>query len=188
MMNHTNFTFAQATLLFGVVFLLPAIGTANLGNYLRINKGIVSHLEMCLSGQDTIPVREQENFDETFGSPAYRPHDRDPFADKEEAPPKVIQPQKVGTDDFKPRLYKIPESYSGFRIEIKRVDKPLAASHDIFFQHGKVFAEKLKDGTFSYLLGDFSDAEEANKFLGDFLKQRYPKARVVEYEAGERLY
>ena len=188
MMKHTPSTFAYLTLLLWVVLLLPGLGKANLANYCRNDKGTSLQLKIVLNSRDTIPPQEEENFDSPFGAPEYQPYNPDPFADKKESPSKIIQAQKVEVEDHKPRLYKVPESYTGFKIEIKKAPKPLSASHDIFFQHGNLFAEKLQDESISYMLGAFSNADEANLFLSDFLIKRYPEARVVEYKAGSRLY
>ncbi|MCB9265698.1 MAG: hypothetical protein H6558_11770 [Lewinellaceae bacterium] len=187
-MNSTFTTPAILTLFLGLVLSTAFPGNANLPKYLGNNKIISAQFESGLIPGDTIPPKEQENFDRPFGSSdyQYKPYAPDPFAENKEAPPKVLQDQKVETGDFKPRLYRVPESYSGFKIEIKKVPKPLTASNDIFFQHGKLFAEKLQDGNISYMVGDFPSEEEASVFLSDFLAQRYPDARVVRYDQGER--
>ena len=80
----------------------------------------------------------------------------------------------------------MPSDFTGYKIEIKNTAKPLSASNDIFFQHGKLYAEKMEDGSISYLLGDFDNAEAAGSFMSDFLARRYPDAKVIEYNNGNR--
>ncbi|MCB0593410.1 MAG: hypothetical protein H6557_29030 [Lewinellaceae bacterium] len=189
MMKNTHSTFVYATLLAGVVLLLPGLCRANLANYCHNDKGIFLPPGNEFSEKDTIPPKERENFDKPFGASDYdyTPYTPDPFSNQEDKPSKVIQPTKVDVGDFKPRLHKIPQDYSGFKIEIKKVAKPLSGKNDIFYQHGKLFAEKLSDGSISYMLGDYPTADEAGAFLESFLSKRYPEARVVEYEEGSRL-
>ncbi len=95
---------------------------------------------------------------------------------------------KIEVDTSFSQVHKIPKEYSGFKIEIKRTPEPLPSNHDIFFQHGKLVEDRLQNGTYSYLLGNFQTADEASVFLQDFLIKRYPNAKVVEYESGKRLY
>lgn len=188
MMKRTCYPLAYVTLLLWPVLLFSVSGRANLVNYGRNAKEIAHLSGPLLFLPDTIPVEERENFDKAFGSSEYQyqPHSPVPFAEKENTEPMIFQPQKVEVGDFQPRLYKVPDAYSGFKIEIMRAREPLPASHDIFFQHGKLFAEKLQNNTLSYMLGDFPSADEANAFLSGFLAQRYPDAQVVEYREGER--
>ena len=111
----------------------------------------------------------------------------DPF-NQENQQSKVIQEQSVPLDTSYFQLAKIPKSYTGFKIEIMNSAEPLPKEHDIFYQHGNLTMEKISDTKYSYTLGEFKDNETAILFLQDFLIQRYPKAQVIEYVEGERLF
>ena len=187
-MKHTPSRFAYVTRLLWVVLLLPGFAEANLANYCRNDKGISLQLEIVLSTWDTLPAKEEENFDTPFGGSDYTPHNPDPFSQQEATPSKIMPTLKIAVDTSFSQVHKIPKEYSGFKIEIKSTPEPLPSSHDIFFQHGKLVVDRLQNGTYSYLLGNFQTADEASVFLQDFLIKRYANARVVEYESGKRLY
>ncbi len=178
----------MATLFFMAVLLCPRPGFGNLANYSRINKSTPVQTGLLAGLRDTIPPPAGEDFDTPFGKSRYTPENPDPFSTKEAPPSMVIPTFKVDIDTSFVHAQKLPVQYSGFKIEIQTAKEPLPSSHDIFFQHGKLVEDQLQDGTYSYLLGDFPTADEANAFMLDFLINRYPKARVVEYDGGGRLY
>lgn len=137
-----------------------------------------------LNPLDTLP-------DDGFGEPIEVTQEPekgfDPF-NQENQQSRVITEQIVPVDTSYFQLAKIPKSFTGFRIEIMNSPEPLPKEHDIFYQHGKLTMEKISDTKYSYTLGEFKDNETAILFLQDFLSQRYPKAQVIEYAEGERLY
>lgn len=134
---------------------------------------------------DTLP-------DEGFGEPIEVTREssqaRSPFREKKVEPSKVIREQSITVDTSYVQVADIPKSYTGFKIEILNTEEPLPAAHDIFFHHGNLSLEELGKKEFSYTLGSFTSRDEAMVFMQDFLLKRYPEAKVVEYEAGERLY
>ena len=44
-----------------------------------------------------------------------------------------------------------------------------------------------KNGSYAYLLGSFTNEKDANEFLQQVLKARYPSAKVIKYLRGNRL-
>lgn len=187
-MNHIHYSFVYVTLALGLVLASPGQGKANLANYSRNAKGMPLQNAIGLHSRDTVPVAERENFDRPFGAPEYTPHAPNPFAEGDAAPSKIIPAFKIEVDTSFSQVQKIPKEYKGFKIEIKATPEPLPSGHDIFFQHGNLAVDHLENGNYSYLLGNFSTADEANAFLVDFLIKRYPEARVVEYGEGGRSY
>lgn len=187
-MNHIHHILINATLAFGLVLACPGPGKANLANYCLNGKVMPFQNTIEASFRDTVPVLEQETFDRPFGAAEYTPHASNPFAEKEAAPSKIIPTFKIEVDTSFSQVQKIPKEYSGFKIEIKASPEPLPSGHDIFFQHGNLVVDHLENGVYSYLVGNFRSADEANAFLLDFLAKRYPEAKVVEYGEGGRLY
>ena len=100
---------------------------------------------------------------------------------------RIVSEVPVNTSNFVPRIKQLPKNYTGYRIEFFNAPFELPSSHEIFAKHGNITVEQKKDGTYAYLLGDFSDWRDANKFLTNILLQRYPDARVVRYKRGNRL-
>lgn len=83
--------------------------------------------------------------------------------------------------------YLLPEDFTGYKIQLLRMDgTPLAEDDLIFFIHGWVVEEQLTDGSYAYLVGEFDDEDMANAFLQKQLIQNYPDAVVVYFEKGKR--
>jgi hypothetical protein len=81
----------------------------------------------------------------------------------------------------------LPEDFTGFKVEIVKVQEvPLPDDDIIFFRHGNVVEEMLDETTFAYSIGQFETELEANEFMEIFLLELYPEARVVSYEKGQR--
>ena len=143
-----------------------------------------SMFNKTLEVRDTLP-------DAGFGEPVEISRERSPIKDpfaSENKPSKVIQVSSIEVDTSYRQLAKIPKGFTGYKIEIQNVEKPLPSDHDIFFQHGNLAMEKVSETEYSYTLGTFNDMDTASIFMQDFLLQRYPNARVIEYQEGERLY
>jgi len=134
---------------------------------------------------DTLP-------DEGFGEPVEISRESNqqpnPFGEKGVEASKVITEQSITVDTTYVQVAEIPKTYTGFKIEILNTAEPLPAEHDIFFHHGNLTMEEVGKKEYSYTLGAFGSRDEATVFMQDFLLQRYPEAKVVEYEEGERLY
>lgn len=167
-MRKTTLKLIAILVILGVVFCSSPLFAAN---------------ELHYTVLDTIP-------DAGFGEPievSREAVNRDnPFSDKGQVS-KVIPLESVPLDSTFIQLMDIPKNYSGFKIEILTTDEPLPSNHDIFYQHGKICLEKMGNNKYAYTLGRFDNADDATIFLQDFLEQRYPKAKVVEYEKGERI-
>ena len=93
----------------------------------------------------------------------------------------------ASTNRLKGRVLSLPAQYTGYRIEFFNAPFELPASHAIFSKHGNITMEQKKDGSYAYLMGDFEDWRDANKFLTNILLSRYPDARVIRYKKGNRL-
>ncbi len=171
------------TPILALVLLIAGLAPGKLGNYGKNTKSrqLASAPSAILA--DTIP----EEFDQPLGAPRFTPYDPSPFPE-EEASRKVIPEAAIEVDTAFTQVREIEKDYTGFKIEITSSEEPLPDSHDIFFQHGNLSMQMLPDSTYSYLLGDFEKVDQASIFMQDFLLQRYPKAQVVEFNAGERIY
>ena len=121
----------------------------------------------------------------------------EPFEDnikpqKELAKPiqKEAKKENPETVNLKVNLQPVGD-YSGYKIEIFSVNKPLNAddpdlkmiaaevSSDIFY-------DVIKSGETSYLIGYFQGWTETEAFL-EKVVTKYPKARIIEYFKGKRL-
>lgn len=81
----------------------------------------------------------------------------------------------------------VPATYTGYKVEFYFSGDELPANHRIFTQHGNIYMEKMNNGGYSYLLGDFRNRENANRFLNSIILMRYPNAKVARYELGQRV-
>ena len=133
---------------------------------------------------DTLP---DESFDEPFEATTAKREQESLFAQEADSS-KVIPLVSLAVDSTFVQLKEIPEAYNGFKIELMTVQAELPPDHDLFFQHGNLSMEMLPDSTYSYTLGQFQERPKAERFLYNLLIDRYPDARVVEYEEGERTY
>lgn len=83
-------------------------------------------------------------------------------------------------------LKSIPTGYNGFMIQVHESAARLPDSHELFQVFGNLTMEKTPKG-FAYLLGDFKEADDAERFLSTIIKPRFPEAQLVKYEVGRRL-
>lgn len=137
----------------------------------------------CHWDKDTVPDRE--DFDRPLSGSNVKPWEAELFKPSEDAP-KVIPVVSVETAPIT-STSKLPKDFEGFKVEILSSPEALPEDHAIFFQHGNILMEKLANGTYSYLIGDFKNLADTEAFIAQFLIEKYPKARPVEYEAGERI-
>ncbi|HKK80463.1 MAG TPA: hypothetical protein VJ933_12585 [Phaeodactylibacter sp.] len=133
---------------------------------------------------DTLP---DESFDEPFETFSSN-SERKTLVVQEADSSKVIPLVSLAVDSTFVQLKEIPKDYNGFKIELMTVQTELPPEHDLFFQHGNLSMEMLPDSTYSYTLGAFQERPKAERFMYNLLIDRYPDARVVEYEEGERTY
>jgi outer membrane protein OmpA-like peptidoglycan-associated protein len=80
----------------------------------------------------------------------------------------------------------VPNGYTGFVVEFFRSSSSLPASHTIFRTHGSVKTDTLGDGSISYMLGDFKNKMDAEKFLKYIVSPQYKNAKVIAYNKGSR--
>lgn len=110
--------------------------------------------------------------------------------------PSVRPTQKVGvsaaeyevsTQNITRPPKRLPDNYSGFKIEFFTSRAELPLSHNIFVKHGNITLEQRKDGLYSYSLGNFPNKNSAENFLRDVMNRQYPGSRVIKYSNGRRL-
>lgn len=77
--------------------------------------------------------------------------------------------------------------YTGFKVEIEKSGGELPVSHEIFGRHGNITYDIAKDGSYSYMLGEFSEAKDAVLFHAQIIRPQYPHSRVIEYKQGNRI-
>lgn len=84
-------------------------------------------------------------------------------------------------------LKRFPQLHTGFAIEIAFSTYPMDATNSIFQQFGNVRYDKLSDGGYSYLImSNFSSKESALDFLNNVVKPKAEKAKLIQYNEGER--
>jgi len=99
---------------------------------------------------------------------------------------KIVIEESVGDKSLRV-LKSVPSDFTGYKVEILNSNSKLSPSHTIFTQHGNMTLEETKEGTFSYLLGDFKEIKDAKQFLEFIVAPRYPEAQVVSYFKGRRV-
>lgn len=82
----------------------------------------------------------------------------------------------------------LPETYSGWRIEIVATDTLLADTSEVFFRHGNVVMETLPNNRFSYTIGDFQSETAAAEFMKRFILPTYNEPAIIRYEQGQRKW
>ncbi len=101
---------------------------------------------------------------------------------------RIIVDKEINTSsgiERKPHL--LAMEYTGYMVQFFTSPYELPSSHEIFSRHGNITMDQTKDGAYSYLLGDFSNEEDASNFLNSIMKTRYPKARVIRFKRGNRM-
>ena len=81
---------------------------------------------------------------------------------------------------------KVAAQYSGFVVEFFRAKNQLPVSHLIFQKHGNIKTDVLGDGSVSYMIGDFKNKADAEKFLRYIIAPQYSNAKVISYQKGSR--
>lgn len=83
----------------------------------------------------------------------------------------------------------LPKEYSGFKIQLLRVEaEPLADDDIIFFRHGNVIEEEVGKEEFAYLIGNFKTEDEALLFIErNLLFDLYPEAIIIQYKDSSRI-
>ena len=107
--------------------------------------------------------------------------------------PSVIEPKKAEmkeNTEIKVNLTPIND-YTGYKIEIFNATNPLTENDaDLKMIASEILSDiqfdKLKNGKYAYLIGNFQNWSETEKFL-DKITAKYPKARIVDYFKGKRV-
>lgn len=82
----------------------------------------------------------------------------------------------------------IPVGFNGYKIEIWKSDRMLLPDHQIFTQHGNIVMDEVRNGILSYMIGTYDKYEDAFERLNsDGLLEKYPKAKIIQYEEGQRV-
>ena len=107
--------------------------------------------------------------------------------------PSVSEPKKAEMKEnleIKVNLTPIND-YTGYKIEIFNATNPLTENDaDLKMIASEVMSDiqfdKLKNGKYAYLIGNFQNWGETEKFLNTVIS-KYPKARIVDYFKGKRV-
>ena len=81
---------------------------------------------------------------------------------------------------------RIPNYYTGYKIEFLTALDELPTTHEIFNRQGQIAMEQQPNGIYSYMLGNFRDRQSADFFLKEHLLEKYPMANIVFYDNGKR--
>ena len=100
---------------------------------------------------------------------------------------KIVEEQEVNSVTFVNKPKPLPAKYTGYRVEFFTSPSKLPSSHVIFNRHGNITIERLKDGKYAYLLGEFNERADAQQFMVSVMVSRYPDAQVVAYKNSKRL-
>jgi hypothetical protein len=173
-----------ATALLVLWLSCPALGAGNLGNNGHKTKGGAAVLPDYFLPLDTIPAGR--GFDRDLDGGRYTPYQPNPFESKA-TPPMVIPMSPLSIDSTHSAARNLPKAYTGFKIEIVVVDSLLSPDNELFQRHGNLCVEKITEKSYSYTIGSFQSAPDADDFLLNFLSKPYPRARLIEYRDGKRL-
>jgi len=84
---------------------------------------------------------------------------------------------------------KIPQTFTGYAIEIATTRYPLRNSENIFRQFGNIFYQKLREGGYSYLIKvNFSSEDSAWSFIDSVVLPKAPGAILYQYKEGHRKH
>lgn len=83
---------------------------------------------------------------------------------------------------------RVPGAFTGYAVELLITDRPLARQDNMFRQFGKVYYDKLSNGTYSYciLANDFSSEDSLERYVENMVIHRAPEAQVIIYKTGKR--
>lgn len=81
---------------------------------------------------------------------------------------------------------KVSASYTGFLVEFFRSKNELPASHPIFQKHGNIVTDQLGDGSISYMLGNYKNKSDAEKFMKYIISKQYTNTKIISYQKGSR--
>lgn len=81
----------------------------------------------------------------------------------------------------------LPARFTGFTVEIARADKALVAERDTILrqQSGILMQREKQTKQYAYFVGQFKTAAEAQAFLENEARAKYPEGKVVEFKGGK---
>ena len=81
----------------------------------------------------------------------------------------------------------LPARFTGFTLEIARADKALVAERDTILRQsdGILMQREKQTQQYAYFVGQFKTAAEAQAFLENEARAKFPEAKVVEFKAGK---
>jgi hypothetical protein len=162
----------------------PLFGAGNLANNSHITKGAAAVLSNNFLPADTIPV--DVGFDWRPSALSGASQRREPMA-AGAVSSRVIPLVPVSVDTTHRTARKLPRDFAGFKIQLLVADSLLAPEHELFHQYGNLCVEELPSQRYAYTFGNFASAQDADRFLGEAVVDRFPQARVIHYQRGQRL-
>jgi hypothetical protein len=71
-------------------------------------------------------------------------------------------------------------------VEFFRSNTVLPADHPIFQKHGNIITDQLGDGSVSYMLGNYKNKSDAEKFMKHIVSKQYVNSKIISYSKGSR--
>lgn len=93
---------------------------------------------------------------------------------------------ELDIDESYTKPTKVSSNYTGFLVEFFRSKVKLPADHPIFQKHGNIITDQLGDGSVSYMLGDYKNKSDAEKFLKHIISKQYSNSKIISYSKGSR--
>ena len=81
---------------------------------------------------------------------------------------------------------KVSKEYTGFLVEFFRSKVALPSDHPIFQKHGNIITDQLGDGSISYMLGNYKNKSDAEKFMKHIIAKQYSNSKIISYSKGSR--
>lgn len=75
--------------------------------------------------------------------------------------------------------------YSGYKIQLLDKKGDLSTNHFLFYEFDAIFIDLLTEEHYAFLVGDYSDYQEAKNALKKYKKQ-FPAAKIITYKNGLR--
>jgi hypothetical protein len=84
---------------------------------------------------------------------------------------------------------KLPQTFTGYAIEVATSRYPLQNGEAIFRQFGSVYYQKHREGGYSYLIKvNFSSEDAAWHFIDTVVLPKVPTAKLFQYKEGNRKH
>ncbi len=110
--------------------------------------------------------------------------------------PKPAEGNDAAAQDYFPELSAgktlapkpLPNTFTGYSIEVSCTDKPLPAGAGLFRKFEPVYLRDEPGGAYCYYIGAFFTLPEARKFLQEKVLPEDPNARIVAFSGKEKSY